>query len=126
MAMMIRWWLCAALLFSPSIEAQDSLPAIPDPIALESNWWGYFEPTETINKTQLDVRIENSRARIEKRLQETNAEQRTTLAPLAEKIFDGLNKFSSLRDAPISNTASLSPPAENYTLAVVEGGGREN
>lgn len=118
MVVIFQWWLCAVLLFSSAIQAQDAnLPASPDPVALEANWWAYFEPGETVDKTGQDARIEKSRALFEQMLKGLDAEQRSSLAPQIKNIHEGLRQLSSLAEAAPGDAPSLPPAAETYTVS---------
>jgi len=116
MVVMIRWWLCAALFFVTAAQAQDNPQASPDPLALEANWWTYFEPGESVNKVELEVRIDNSRTRFEQLKKSVGDEQYGKLAPLVKKIHDGLQQYASLRAAAGSDAPVLSLSAESYTV----------
>lgn len=114
---MMRWCLSALLLFSIALQAEDNIPASPDPLALETNWWSYFQPSEAIDNNALIARIEKTRARLEQSVKGLDAEQLVSLVPLVKKINEGLQQFSTLRDSEASDTPSLSPSSDKYTVS---------
>jgi len=125
MVVMLRWWLLAAIFLGTVVHAQDDQAVLPDPLTLQANWWGYFEPVEPINKAELDARIVNTLARLEQLQKNVGDEQFGVLSPLVTKIQDGLSQYSSLRSAagseaptpiPSSTTYSVTQALERFTL----------
>ncbi len=116
MVMMMKWCLYALLLFSVALQAEDNMPAAPDPLALETNWWTYFEPAEAINKDALLARVEKTRTRLDQSIKGLDAEQLVTLAPLVKKTTEGLQQYLTLLSSALSEAPSLSSTSEKYTV----------
>ncbi len=116
MAVMIRLLLYVVLVFSSFAEAQEKLTTTPDPLALEANWWSYFETTEPINKQEMDDRIEKSRERLEKTLLGITVDQQTSLTPLTKKIYDELRQFSTLKHAVAEDNITPLLQSEQLTI----------
>lgn len=65
MAVITRWCLSLVLLLSIVVHAQENTPAPPEPLALDANWWSYFEPAERLSEPELKARVAKARARLE-------------------------------------------------------------
>jgi len=116
MAVKIKLCLFTILLFSSAALAENKLPPVPDPMALDADWWSYFKPDEKIDSADLDARIEKTNARLKNSLTGVAAAQRTSLMPQVKRIQVNLNQYSNLRQLTVIEKPSLTPVAAQYTI----------
>jgi len=116
MAVIFQWILCLALLISSVLQAEDKLPAPPDPQGLEASWWLYYQPDEKVEKADLDARIKKTYSRLKESLKAVKSDQRRTLMPQVKKIHENLKQFSNLQDETITDTLPQLVTAEKYTI----------
>lgn len=116
MAVILRWFCCFSLIMSALVVAQEEAPAAPDPEALDTSWWTYFEPAEQLGKSGLKARIEKNRDSLEQFMLGLNDKKKETLSPLVTQINEGLERYASLREL-VATPPPIPPPAEQYSLA---------
>jgi len=117
MVVILRWCVCLFLVWNGAVQAEENASKLPDPVALEVNWWGYFEPTEEIDNAELLSRIEKTRDRLAQSSKGLAADQLNILMPMVNKINDGLQQYASLRDSTTSERPPLSPALDKYTVS---------
>lgn len=115
MAVILRRVFCFALMLSSLVDAQEEVPAAPDPRALEASWWTYFEPTPSLRKSALKARIERNRDSLELMLLSLSDKQRENLSPFVKQINDGLERYANLREL-VAAPSLIPPPLEHYSL----------
>ena len=116
MVVVLQRCLLAIFLFSPYVFAEETLPVVPDPLALDASWWSYFKPDEKIDKTDLDTRIEKTLSRLKQVVKGGTAGQRARLMPLVKKIEEGLSQYSNLRQVTVTKEPPLALIAEQYSI----------
>ena len=118
MAINLRWFLYFFILFSSCIYAQEKAPLMPDPLSLEANWWTYFESTEStesIEKSELDSRIEKVDVHLKTLLKDLNNNQSIDLEPLVKGFYKNLLEFSAFKQSKPAPLLALNPTAKTYT-----------
>ena len=106
-------WLC---LTSAAVSADSAQPSMPDPAALSSDWWSYFEPEEGLKAEELRQRVEDTKLRLNGLKKTIATNNKTTYATLISQIDTQLDKLVKLKSTVAPLEKPLKTPQDVYSL----------
>lgn len=115
MALKFRCLFFFLILFSSHAFAQDKASLLPEPMSLEANWWSFFEPVNSLEKLELDSRIEKVHVHIETLLKNLKSNQAIGLESQVKILHKNLRQFSDLKQSKPASLTVLLSAAETYT-----------
>ncbi len=117
MSAYIRIVLLALMCLCVHVQAaEQDAPGAPDPAALSSDWWLYFEPKEALGIEAFDKRLTDTQAYLDRlRRREKDVGNKQT-AQQVEKLRADMDRFAEIKrsapPSPMPGVATL----ESYTL----------
>ncbi|WP_455205431.1 mechanosensitive ion channel domain-containing protein [Kaarinaea lacus] len=114
---MKKFIICLCLCLYATFSVAESVePEIPNPVALSSDWWGYFEPAVSMSPEELNKRIAIIKQKLNVFLDKSDHKHNAIHATLISQIDNQLNKFLKLKTAEVTIETPLYEPLDSYSL----------
>ena len=96
--------------------ADEPVPNVPDPVALESDWWTYFEPKEVITAEALTKRVESAKQFYMTLRQLLQNEANNQGVQQVDRIVGDIDRFMELKNSPAPAPLPAAIMEDSYTL----------
>jgi potassium efflux system protein len=96
--------------------AQPADPGTPNPAALSSDWWRYFEPEEKLSAEELHKRVTETQQRLNALLQQTGGKEKVVYKSVISQINTQLDRFEKLKSTETPIEKLVHAPLDSYNL----------
>ncbi|MDX1810756.1 MAG: hypothetical protein R3240_02320, partial [Gammaproteobacteria bacterium] len=116
MALISRVLFAVLLLIGATARAETTTIATIDPLALEANWWNYFELTAENEPAELETRVNTLYTRLQELLKGMEAGQQSDFSGVIKKIKINLDQYIKLKLSKPQEIPQLPPVPDSYTV----------
>lgn len=117
MALIHRLLVLCLLLSAGFVANGEEKPATTlEPLALEANWWSYFESVTETESIELDKRINKLNIRLEELLKSMEAGQKADYSVAVKNIKNNLEQYAKLKFSTPQESPSIPPVSDAFTI----------